>query len=119
MVARNFSLQDLPSSYRLLSVPDDDEREFLTLGELKPHHLTDLGADHLSNTLPLNPQQVTDEFNENLNLNHSLIEQEYVYYDLNTQQPKYLNGLVCLMPIKDEKQKYFQWTVLVRGRKSN
>ena len=88
MVARNFSLQDLPSSYRLLSIPDEDEREFLTLEELKPHHLTDLGAEQLSNPLPLNPQQLTEDFNQNLNLNHGLIEPEYVYYDLNTQQPK-------------------------------
>lgn len=42
MVARNFSLQDLPYS-RLLQVPDD-EREFLTLDELKPHQLTELGV---------------------------------------------------------------------------
>lgn len=88
MVARNFSLQDLPSSYRLLSIPDDDEREFLTLEELKPHHLTDLGADQLSATLPSNPQQLSDDFNHNLHLNQGLIEQEYVYYDLNTQQPE-------------------------------
>lgn len=85
MVARNFSLQDLPSSYRLLSIPDDDEREFLTLEELKPHHL---GPDQLLNTLPSNSQELTNDFNQNLHLNHGLVEQEYVYYDLNTQQPK-------------------------------
>lgn len=88
MVARNFSLQDLPSSYRLLSATDDDEREFLTLEELKPHHLADLGADQLSDPLPSNPQPLTDNFDQNIHLNHGLIEQEYVYYDLNTQQPK-------------------------------
>lgn len=81
MVARNFSVQDLPYS-RLLSVPDD-EREFLTLEELKPHHLTELTGQNPSH------QQLTEDFQQNLHLNHGLVEQEYnVYYDLNTQQPK-------------------------------
>jgi hypothetical protein len=34
MVARNFSVQEIPYS-RLLQVPDDD-RDFITLEELKP-----------------------------------------------------------------------------------
>ncbi|XP_041771378.1 aryl hydrocarbon receptor nuclear translocator-like protein 1 isoform X1 [Anopheles merus] len=42
MVARNFSLQDLPYN-RVLQVPDE-EREFLALDELKPHQLTELGV---------------------------------------------------------------------------
>lgn len=83
MVARNFSIQDLPYS-RLLSVPDD-EREFLTLEVLKPHHLTELGGHQASNQNPPH-QQLTDEFQQSLHLNHSSVEQEYnVYYDL---QPK-------------------------------
>lgn len=78
MVARNFSLQDLPYT-RLLSVPDE-EREFLTLEELKPHHLTELGSQNPSNQKPSNA--LSEEF-------HNLADQEYnVYYDLNTQQPK-------------------------------
>jgi hypothetical protein len=74
----NFS-QDLPYS-RLLSVPDENddgfnhEREFLTLEELKPHHLTELGPQ----------QQLNDDYHQqNLLL---VPEQEYnVYYDLNQQ----------------------------------
>ncbi|XP_055602290.1 basic helix-loop-helix ARNT-like protein 1 [Uranotaenia lowii] len=42
MVARNFSLQDLSYNH-LLQVPEE-EREFLTLDELKPHQLTELGV---------------------------------------------------------------------------
>lgn len=42
MVARNFSLQDLPYA-RLLQVSDED-REFLSLEELKPHQLTVLSG---------------------------------------------------------------------------
>lgn len=42
MVARNFSLQDLPYA-RLLQVSDED-REFLSLEELKPHQLTELSG---------------------------------------------------------------------------
>lgn len=42
MVTRNFTLQDLPYT-RLLQVPDED-REFLTLEELKPHQLTELSG---------------------------------------------------------------------------
>uniref|UniRef100_A0A182Q698 Uncharacterized protein n=1 Tax=Anopheles farauti TaxID=69004 RepID=A0A182Q698_9DIPT len=43
MVARNFSLQDLPYN-RVLQVQPDEEREFLALDELKPHQLTELGV---------------------------------------------------------------------------
>lgn len=42
MVARNFTLQDLSYNH-LLQVPEE-EREFLTLDELKPHQLTELGV---------------------------------------------------------------------------
>ncbi|XP_062542925.1 basic helix-loop-helix ARNT-like protein 1 isoform X2 [Armigeres subalbatus] len=42
MVARNFPLQDLPYNH-LLQVPEE-EREFLTLDELKPYQLTELGV---------------------------------------------------------------------------
>lgn len=42
MVARDFSLQDLPYT-RLLQLPDED-REFLALDELKPHQLTELSG---------------------------------------------------------------------------
>lgn len=89
MVAPNFSLQDQPYS-RLLSVPDDDENEFLTLEELKPHHLTELGSHQLSyQSVTIDPQ-LNDSFHDSLNLDQGLSDQEYnVYYDLNAQQPKY------------------------------
>lgn len=74
------SLQDLPFS-RLLSIPDD-EREFLTLDELKPHHLTELGGQPASDQNPSH-QNLTSDFHQGL---HS---QEYnVYYDLNAQPAK-------------------------------
>lgn len=77
------SHQELSYS-RLLSIPDD-EREFLTLEELKPHHLTELGGQQLPNPNPPH-QQLSDEFNQNLHLNH---DQEFnVYYDLNAQTTK-------------------------------
>lgn len=82
MVARNFTLQDLPFS-RLLSVPDEDERsEFLTLEELKPHHLIDLGAQP---QLDQNQQQLADDLNPSL---HDQEEYNNVYYDLNSHQTK-------------------------------
>lgn len=88
MVTRNFSLQDLPYS-RLLSVPDDDENEFLTLEELKPHHLTELGSSQLLNQSVTIEPQLNDSFHQSLNLDQGLSDQEYnVYYDLNSQQPK-------------------------------
>lgn len=89
MVAPNFSLQD-PQYSRLLTVPDDDENEFLTLEELKPHHLTELGSHQLSyQSVAIDPQ-LNDSFHESLNLDQGLSDQEYnVYYDLNAQQPKY------------------------------
>ncbi|XP_035792727.1 uncharacterized protein LOC118466938 isoform X1 [Anopheles albimanus] len=49
MVARNFTLQDMPYN-RALQVPDE-EREFLTLDELKPHQLTELGVT-VSSAMP-------------------------------------------------------------------
>lgn len=89
MVARNFSLQDLPFS-RLLSVPDEDERsEFLTLEELKPHHLTDLGAQQPTDQTISQQQHLADDFNPHLPLDHGIPDQEYnVYYDLNSHQNK-------------------------------
>lgn len=35
MVARNFTVQDIPYS-RLFQIPTDDERDFISLDELKP-----------------------------------------------------------------------------------
>lgn len=72
----NFS-QDLPYS-RLLSVPDenDDDREFLTLEELKFNHLTELGG----------PQH---QLNDGYQHQSIVPDQEYnVYYDLNQQNTK-------------------------------
>jgi hypothetical protein len=95
MVARNFSFQDLPLSSRLLSVPDDEEREFLTLEELKPHHLTELGGGQQQiNLISSQHNHLADDFcHSNIQLNQSLEEQEYnVYYDLNAQHSKYAYG---------------------------
>lgn len=81
MVARNFSLQDI-SYARLTTVSedeDDDRREFLTLQELKPHHLTEISQF-------IDPPS---ESNENLSEKNytNLQDQGYsVYYDLNQQQ---------------------------------
>lgn len=80
MVNRNFSLQDLPFS-RLLSVPED-EKEFLTLEELKPHHLTELNTQ--SQIIQQEPQFLSDQ---QLQITQDEIDQNYsVYYDLNTPQ---------------------------------
>jgi hypothetical protein len=77
MVTRNFSLQDLPFS-RLLSVPED-EKEYMTLEELKPHHLTELNSQSQQEHSYLSDQQ--------LQITQDGIDQNYnVYYDLNTQQ---------------------------------
>lgn len=64
----------------------DDEREYLTLEELKPHQLTELG---LANQQPVVTQQTSTI--------HQIIPSgpghgnygnpHIVYYDLNTQQP--------------------------------
>ncbi|CRL00054.1 CLUMA_CG013341, isoform B [Clunio marinus] len=70
MVARNFSLQDLPYS-RLLADPDND-REFLTLEELKPQHSKDLNSQNVLQSIQTNQEAGGEEFN--------------VYYDLNSQQ---------------------------------
>lgn len=81
MVARNFSLQDI-SYTRLTTVSedeDDDHREFLTLQELKPHHLTEISQF-------IDPPS---ESNENLSekIYTNLQDQRYIttYYDLNQQ----------------------------------
>lgn len=75
MVARNFSVQDIPYS-RLLQVPDE-EREFLNLEELKPHQLTELGiSNHHRNdeheSIPSGTQQ------------HLEYSPQSIYYDLNS-----------------------------------
>lgn len=80
MVARNFSLQDLPYS-RLLQVPDE-EREYMTLEELKPHQLTELGLPQTQNLIQ--NQQISNDYQQQLHL----ADQNYIYYDLNTNQPK-------------------------------
>ncbi len=74
MVARNFSVQDIPYS-RLLQVPDE-EREFLNLEELKPHQLTELGiSNHHRN----------DENKSNSGANnHMEYSPQSIYYDLNS-----------------------------------
>lgn len=110
MVAPNFSLQD-PQYSRLLTVPDDDENEFLTLEELKPHHLTELGSHQLSyQSVAIDPQ-LNDSFHDSLNLDQGLSDQEYnVYYDLNAQQPKYDKKKVKI----DQKclsRNFSQWPV--------
>lgn len=89
MVARNFSLQDLPYS-RLLQVDvPENEREFLTLDELKPHHLIELGTQQPVQHQP--HQQLTDDFHQNLHLNHSTEHGFNVYYDLSSHPTKYVN----------------------------
>lgn len=98
MVARNnFSLQELPYS-RLLQMPDD-EREFLTLDELKPHQLTDLGVEPHPNSTTADPNnaqnllpaesssqpQVIQQGQQQTNA--EMQQQPYdptVYYDLNS-----------------------------------
>lgn len=83
MVARNFSLQDLPFS-RLLSVPDDDDREFLNLEELKPHHLTEFNGDQVPSST--DQSHLNEDFNQRLQLNQGLSDEDYnVYYDLSSQ----------------------------------
>lgn len=80
MVARNFSMQELPYS-RLLQIPDD-EREFLTLEELKPHQLTELGVD--TNASDTNqPGATAVQLQENELQNSSY--QHNIYYDLSDQ----------------------------------
>lgn len=82
MVTRNFSLQDLPFS-RLLTVPED-EKEFLTLEELKPHHLTELNNQQPITITAQEHQYLSDQ---QLHITQDGIDQNYnVYYDLNTQQ---------------------------------
>lgn len=103
MVARNFSLQELPYS-RLLQMPDD-EREFLTLDELKPHQLTELGVEPHPNTNSTNPNNAQTLLpNESSSQQQPVIQQQgqqptnaempqnsqqsyshTIYYDLNSQ----------------------------------
>lgn len=73
MVARNFSVQDIPYS-RLLQVPDE-EREFLNLEELKPHQLTELGISN---------HHRIDENESNPGTNHLEYSPQSIYYDLNS-----------------------------------
>lgn len=62
----------------------DDEREYLTLEELKPHQLTELG---LANHQPVVTQQTSTipQINPSGQANYG--NPHIVYYDLNTQQP--------------------------------
>lgn len=80
MVARNFSLQEIPFS-RQLEVSEED-REFLTFEELKPHQLTELGP---SNICCNNMQTITPVhdgmYADQLLQPHQ--NQEHIYYDLN------------------------------------
>lgn len=98
MVARNFSLQDVPYS-RLLQVPDDD-REFLTLDDLKPHQLTELGVTgHHHQLTTISQQQQQPQHHHVSQSNQQVVSsnsaphtsygqqhQQNIYYDLNTQQ---------------------------------
>lgn len=80
MFTCNFLLKDLPFS-RLLTVPED-EKEFLTLEELKPHHLTEL-----NNQSQITSQEHQYLSDQQLHIAQDGIDQSYnVYYDLNTQQ---------------------------------
>lgn len=73
MVARNFSVQDIPYS-RLLQVPDD-EREFLNLEELKPHQLTELGISN---------HHRIDENESDSGTHHLGYSPHSIYYDFNS-----------------------------------
>lgn len=88
MVARNFSMQELPYS-RLLQIPDD-EREFLTLEELKP--LTDLGVVdpitdvcHDGPTSENDPHLVQQQQQQQVTDMDTIAYQHAIYYDLNAQ----------------------------------
>lgn len=65
-------ISDLQYS-RLLSV-SDDEKEFVTLEELKTHHLTDLENPSKTNLTFVTQDDQDQSYN--------------VYYDLNTQKSK-------------------------------
>ncbi|XP_055686353.1 protein cycle isoform X2 [Lutzomyia longipalpis] len=82
MVARNFSIQDLPYS-GLLQVPDE-EREFLTLEELKPHQLTELGVSHTPQGNSLSPANSQHHQAHQMQQQPSQFGQQ-IYFDLNTQ----------------------------------
>ncbi|KAJ6641830.1 Protein cycle [Pseudolycoriella hygida] len=73
MVARNFSVQDIPYS-RLLQVPDD-EREFLNLEELKPHQLTELG---------ISSHHRIDDHESNAGVHYLEYSSQSIYYNLNS-----------------------------------
>lgn len=88
MVARDFSLQELPYS-RLLQMPDD-EREFLALDELKPHQLTELGVHHSGGDMSQIQMQQTHQGNLQILQPQTVDMQQSsfghtIYYDLNTQ----------------------------------
>lgn len=86
MVARNFSMQELPYS-RLLQIPDD-EREFLTLEELKPHQLTELGVDPTTGVVHDGQTADTDQhLVQQVDDMQSVSYQHAIYYDLNAQTP--------------------------------
>lgn len=86
MVSRNFS--QLESTYsRMLQVSDDD-REYLNLEELKPHHLTELSNQN-RHTLQLNANQTDTpsqtERAQQQQAEFSVGQSGQIYYDLNAQ----------------------------------
>lgn len=89
MVSRNFS--QLESAYsRMLQVSDDD-REYLNLEELKPHHLTELSNQN-RHTLQLNinqteaPSLMTERAQQQSQPSEFSVGQSgQIYYDLNAQ----------------------------------
>lgn len=86
MVSRNFS--QLESAYsRMLQVSDDD-REYLNLEELKPHHLTELSNQN-RHTLQLNSNQTETpsqpERAQQQQAEFSVGHSGQIYYDLNAQ----------------------------------
>ncbi|GAB0089841.1 CYCL [Sergentomyia squamirostris] len=81
MVARNFSLQDLPYS-GMLQIPDE-EREFMTLEELKPHQFTELSVPNTSQGSSMSPSSSHQCI---MHPQSSQFGQQQIYFDLNTQQ---------------------------------
>lgn len=84
MVSRNFS--QLESAYSRMMHVSDDDREYLNLEELKPHHLTEL-SNPLRHTLQLNansPSQTERGHRQSQHqADYSVGESGQIYYDLN------------------------------------
>lgn len=68
----------------------DDEKEFLTLEELKPHHLTELDlSKEEQESKGTDSHYIADQQHENILIAQSELEQGYsVYYDLNSQKTR-------------------------------